>query len=952
MSPPHDDPNGLPSAPRPDDSSAQSHSARYGSKQPAVDSAATNYSTPPAGDPHSTRHDETPSDPYATNYGPISPDTEGSVAGGLARRFGEYELLEEIGRGGMAIVYKARQQTPDRLVALKVIKSAELAGPDEVRNFRLEANEVARLDHAHIVPVYEVGEQDGQHFFTMKLFEGGSLNQHLARYRGDLKAAARLVATAARAVHHAHQRQLLHRDLKPGNILLDDGGQPHVADFGLAKRLGGEGEASQSVVAGTPEYMAPEQARNDPRLTTAVDVYGLGGILYALLTGHPPFRGQSLWETLRQVQSQEPTLPSAHRAGFPRDLETICLKCLAKEPGRRYGSAEALADDLERWLRGEPVLARPVGRWERVRMWRRRNPVVAALGAAFAAALIVGSILSTWFGIEAGRREKDTNDALEVVKDREHQLAGANAELEETLARSLLRPLGHQADKVTEPEIEAFWELARSSRRVRLLFVEQALRNPVTTRQMRNRADMAVHAAVGLDPAQRRVVEKHLLSSLEDTANDSRMRTDCALIVAAIGGRDAELAEAAARQCVEAMVGTTDHDTLDFLAEAVATLAGEMETRAAARQAATATSNILKAMAMTKDYRITNRHLGVVRALADCMDSEGAAAPCRTALEAMAQTAELLPRQDLSFAVSILAKRMNGAEAAPAAALALNTMDANANTAGPDLLSNYAFVVAVLAKRMERGEAARHAGTASRIIMKAMGEIILKANGYTPEYDPISSLRDSLWSLSSAMGDLAECMDGDERAARSRTILEAMNKAPDLPSLAALTRAIPMLKGRNETGAASRLVLEAMANTKDTYALYWLAQAIPPLTRHMSDEEAAAAGRTVLKLIAEARSPDTLRYLAEAEAALAIRMKAEPASAQTAEAGQYILQKMVKTDLIVELRDLAQAMEILTEWMSPKEAVLQATIAVEALLRAYPDNPERLQFLGRKGLTF
>jgi serine/threonine-protein kinase len=365
---PHDDPSGLSPVPRPGGDSAQNHSSLHGHEQLAVDPAATNCSTPPASDPYATRHGETPPDPYATNYGPTASDTEGLQPGTCLARFGDYELLEEIGRGGMAIVYKARQQTPERLVALKMIKSAELAGTDEVRRFRLEANEVARLDHPHIVPVYEVGEHGGQQLFTMKLFEGGSLNRHLARNQADLKATAQLVAMSARAVHHAHQRQLLHRDLKPGNILLDRTGQPHVADFGLAKRLGSEGEASQSVAAGTPEYMAPEQARGDPRLTTAVDVYGLGGVLYALLTGRPPFRGQSLWETLQQVQSQEPALPSAYRAGCPRDLETIGLKCLAKEPGRRYGSAEALADDLERWLRGEPVLARPAGRWERVRM--------------------------------------------------------------------------------------------------------------------------------------------------------------------------------------------------------------------------------------------------------------------------------------------------------------------------------------------------------------------------------------------------------------------------------------------------------------------------------------------------------------------------------------------------------------------------------------------------------
>src|SRR5262249_36102596 len=197
---------------------------------------------------------------------------------------------------------------------------------DEVRRFRREARDVADLDHPHIVPVYEVGEHAGQLFFSMKLLEGGSLAQQLDTFLGHPRRAARLGATVARAVQDAHQRQLLHRDLKPGNVLLDAEGQPHVADFGLAKRLGGEGEASQSAAVGTPEYVAPEQARTEHRLTTAADVYGLGGILYALLAGRPPFRAETSWQTLLQVVAEEPAPPSAYRSGVPRDLDLICLK--------------------------------------------------------------------------------------------------------------------------------------------------------------------------------------------------------------------------------------------------------------------------------------------------------------------------------------------------------------------------------------------------------------------------------------------------------------------------------------------------------------------------------------------------------------------------------------------------------------------------------------------------
>jgi serine/threonine protein kinase len=305
------------------------------------DRDATNYVAPPSAstDTDGTRYSDAPADPHATAYTPTSGATDNAAAGRLPRRFGGYELLSELGHGGMGVVYKARQLAPERMVALKLIRSGELANADDVRRFRQEADEAARLDHPHITPVYEVGEHGGLHFFTMKLVEGGSLSQHLERYQNDPKAAAKLTATAARAVHYAHQRQLLHRDLKPGNILLDAAGQPHVADFGLAKRMGGAGEASQSQGVGTPEYMAPEQARGDARLTTAADVYALGGVLYALLTGRPPFRGDSSWATIEKVLTEEPTPPSKIRPGVPLPP--------GAEPARRQHTLTARASGVE-----------------------------------------------------------------------------------------------------------------------------------------------------------------------------------------------------------------------------------------------------------------------------------------------------------------------------------------------------------------------------------------------------------------------------------------------------------------------------------------------------------------------------------------------------------------------------------------------------------------------------
>jgi WD40 repeat protein/predicted Ser/Thr protein kinase len=343
-------------------------------------------------------------------------------------RLADYEILRELGRGGMGVVYEARQQGLNRIVALKVILSGEFASESDIRRFRAEAESVGGLDHPNIVPVYEVGEDRNRHYFSMKRIDGGSLADHRDSVREDPRGVARLVATIARAVDHAHQRGILHRDLKPSNILLDADGRPHVTDFGLAKRVdkGGDRDATRTgAVLGSPPYMAPEQVASDKQaVTTATDVYGLGAILYSLLTGRPPFQGDSVVETIERVKAGNPDPPSGINRAIDPDLEAICLKSLERDPRRRYRSAAELAEDLDRWLAGAPTLARPLSRLARWRRWawRRRWRLAAVSGVL----LVLGlAALGAWQADRLRRTRQLAQRQVEAIHRRDGEIRRA-----------------------------------------------------------------------------------------------------------------------------------------------------------------------------------------------------------------------------------------------------------------------------------------------------------------------------------------------------------------------------------------------------------------------------------------------------------------------------------------------------------------------------------------------
>src|SRR5881396_856289 len=321
------------------------------------------------------------------NAGRARPRSAPEMKSGSAKtfaEFGDYELLEVIGRGGQGVVYRARQKSLNRTVALKVIGLGHWATDAHLKRFRREAEAAASLDHSGIVPIYEVGERDGSCYFSMKVVEGGQLDAVVTREPMPMRQAVELIAKVARTVHYAHEHGILHRDIKPGNILLDQKNEPHLTDFGLARLVETESTVTRTMeVLGTPSYMAPEQAvGNNDAVSSVTDVYGLGAVLYQLLTGQPPFAGGTTYETIKLLLDTEPRQPRLLNPKVDRDLSTICLKCLEKDPKRRYPSALALAEDLERWLKHEPIQARHTGIFARGKKWVRRNPTSVLLAAS------------------------------------------------------------------------------------------------------------------------------------------------------------------------------------------------------------------------------------------------------------------------------------------------------------------------------------------------------------------------------------------------------------------------------------------------------------------------------------------------------------------------------------------------------------------------------------------
>jgi tetratricopeptide (TPR) repeat protein/tRNA A-37 threonylcarbamoyl transferase component Bud32 len=434
--------------------------------------AATLDFTPKLDPPHTTAPDA--DHPFAPTLDPLGthPYVVSAPQSDLARidtrsassprvQIAGYDILQELGRGGMGVVYKARHQKLGHEVALKMVLAGGLASTEDLARFQLEAAAVARLNHPGIVHIHEFGDYEGKPFFSLEYVAGGSLARKLKAGALPAPTTAALVQKLATAIAHAHEHGIIHRDLKPANVLLTLQGEPKITDFGLAKDLQHDaGLSGTGQVMGTPSYMAPEQAEGRVHeIGPATDVYALGVILYQCLAGKVPFKGTTLHETLKLVVTQEPEKPRRLQAEVPRDLETICLRCLEKEPRQRYATASDLADELGRFLRGEPVAARPVGRLERGWRWCRRNPAVASLLTAVAASLLLGAGVAMAFAIQANRRAAEAT----TERDRANE-ERARAEAHETQAIDAVKKF---RDAVAgEPELKNTPQLERLRKRL------------------------------------------------------------------------------------------------------------------------------------------------------------------------------------------------------------------------------------------------------------------------------------------------------------------------------------------------------------------------------------------------------------------------------------------------------------------------------------------------------
>jgi hypothetical protein len=907
------------------------------------------------------------------------------------------EVRGELGRGGMGVIYQVWQARLNRMVALKVISARACASPEERARFRTEAEALARLQHPNIVQIHELGEHNDQPYLVLELVEGGSLSRKLAGAPFPPPQAARLIETLARAMHYAHGRGVVHRDLTPSNVLLAEDGTPKITDFGLAKKLDEVGQTASGAILGTPSYMAPEQARGQSKeIGPATDVYALGAILYECLTGRPPFKAATTLDTLQQVVRYDPLPPRQLQPGVPRDLETICLKSLQKEARKRYGSAADLAEDLRRFQAGEPIAARPVGTLERGWRWCRRNPVVAGLLTAVAAAMLLGTAVSWYFAADASRqadraraneadakqKEADAVAARNDLARTAEDLKRSRDEVETTLARSLLRPLALQVQPgqtppLSEPEVGALWELAASrDERLGVRFVQEALRGPVQTRQLRGRALYALQAAVALDDARRAKVEKVLAEGLQAPGSTPEQQVDVALTLAQLGVQDSALAgkvaailtralsrrpgpfdwqqlaqslaavaarmepKEAAATLTRAISRTRWPPALQQLAESLSAVAARMEPKEAAVVCGQAAAALTLTMAKATDWEALAPLARGLSAVAARMEPKEAAAVCGRAADALtlalARTTDTSGLWHLAQGLSAVSAWMEPKAAAgvcgQAAALTLTL----ARTTDADASSSLARGVSALAPCMEPTEAAEVAATLTRAMTETTNEYRLQ-------------------QLAQGLSAVADRMEPKAAGKAAATLTRAMAKTVEPFALRELARGLSAVAGRLEPeeavvvcGQAAATLTQALSGTTDWQALPPLAQGLSAAATRMGPKEAGEAAAALAQALSRTTAWQALPPLAQGLSAVAARMEPKAAAVVCGQTAATLTQTLAKTADPFAMQQLAEGLAAVAGRMEPKDADVAASTLAQAMANT-PDG-QGLPHLAR-GLT-
>jgi hypothetical protein len=892
---------------------------------------------------HTTEHVPSP-EPSSLEVGTaafVSEQATGPERAAAAVSIPGYEIECVLGRGGMGVVYKARHLALKRTVALKMILAGGHAGPGELARFRSEAEAVARLQHPNIVQVFEVGEADGYPYCALEFVAGGNLASKLAGKPLPAREAARLVETLARAVQLAHSRNVVHRDLKPSNVLLTPEGQPKITDFGLARRLDSEsGDTQAGAILGTPPYMAPEQASGRTHEAgPAADIYALGAILYTCLTGQPPFQGQSMVETLDQVRNQEPVPPSRLRRRVPMDLETICLKCLRKEPEKRYASALELADDLKRYQRGEPIQARPVGRLERALKWVRRNPVPTAAALAVVLVLAVGATYSYL-------KYRETEAAKDNLAQANGNLAQAYDEVLNVGARGLLRPLGAQVQPnqpqppLNNQEIEPLRELALvRDEALRVRFVEVALYDPTLRGRLTARAPFAFQAAVGLDARRRARVEQLLVQRLQARESAAEEQEQVAQCLAHLGGLERRLAGRTAATLAQAMSKTTDLYALASLAQGLSAVAARLEPNEAAPLCGQAAATLTQAMASmtrtTVPYALRELVQGL-EAVAARLEPKAAAEAAANLVQAISKSTHPQVLQHLAQGLAAVAARLEAKEAAEVAAILTQAMS---QARFPDDLRPLAQALAAVGARLEAKEATEVAAT------------LTQAMSRTTDPKRLQHLAQGLAAVAARLGPNEAARACGQAAATLTQAMASMTTRPweDLPPLA---QGLSALAPRLEPKEAAATLLQAMTKTMEPNALQHLAQGLSTVASRLEPNEAARVCGQAAAILTQAMTKDPSPYglvpLAQGLAAVAARLEPKEAT----EAAATLVQAMSKNtnppvvnrevNSSHALRSLAQGLAAVAARLEPKEAAQvcgQAASTLTQVISKIPDWP-------------